>query len=44
MFLARTQDQDLLVKPEENDEEPTIKPPENLDPTILREIKKHRVI
>ena len=32
MFLARTRDPDLLLTPE--DSEPTIKPPENLDPTI----------
>ena len=34
MFLARTRDPNLLVQPEKNDEEPEIKPPENLDPTI----------
>ena len=34
MFLARTRDPDLLVEQETNDEKPSIKPPENLDPTI----------
>jgi hypothetical protein len=34
MFLARTREPELLVEPEKNEEDPSIRPPENLDPTI----------